>query len=105
LAAIAAGLIELKLKWRERGVDGERRQSLMERYALEEPQAEALDVALGLRGKRILLAESSSLRDAAEELGVATLTYEEVASTVVKDEAVAESPDAPSGNETNDEEV
>ncbi|MCZ7661570.1 MAG: NHL repeat-containing protein [Thermoleophilia bacterium] len=84
VADIGRRIESFRLSWKERPVKAESAASLAERYHLDEGQADALDVALRLRGKRILLAEDTVLRAAADELGIATLAYQEIADTVVK---------------------
>jgi hypothetical protein len=86
----------LKLKWKEHTIAEESATELATRFTLDEAQSGALDIANNLRGKRILLAEDARLREAAEELGVATLTFAEVAEAVAG-EAASEAADESDG--------
>ncbi|MHB9148476.1 MAG: NHL repeat-containing protein [Thermoleophilia bacterium] len=104
LAEIGSRLEGLKLNWRERDVDEESADALTQRYTLDAEQAKALGIALKLRGKRILLAEEQRLRSAATDLGVATLTLDEVARTVGKGDEESDVDSDPAGGDVSPEE-
>jgi DNA-binding beta-propeller fold protein YncE len=78
LAAVGQKLAALKVKWISRQTDDERVGGLMERYTLDRQQAEALDIAGSMGGKRVLLADEPQVRGAAEELGMSAMSYEEL---------------------------
>jgi len=84
----------LKLAWVARQVSDESVDALVERFGLDRDEAAALAVAVGLRGKRVVLTDSEAVRSAALELGLAVVAYDEVATAVRGDKAAASGTDA-----------
>jgi len=82
LAALGQKIADLKVKWISREVEPDRLDELMQRYSLDQESAGALGIALELGGKRVLLADESPVRAAAQDLGVATMSYGELSSTL-----------------------
>lgn len=82
LAAIGSDIEGLDLDWKSHQPDDDAVASLIERFGLEQPHAQALAVASSLRGRRVLMAESAALRDAARQLEVPFVTYAEVKAAI-----------------------
>lgn len=90
LAERASELENVELDWLSRDVDVDRVSDLVGSYGLNHEDAEAVAVAVGLRGRKVLLAETEDVRRAATDLGVASLSYEELVSTLQEPETEAE---------------
>ena len=100
LAAIGQRLAQLKVKWITRDADTTRVDGLMERFSVGRQEAEALDIAVELGGKRVLLADEPQVRSAAEELGVSTMTYEELVAALGPAKEEDETPGGGDGTTT-----
>ena len=88
LASTGAAM-DLPLTWRSREPNLERSAELSESYALSEPDSQSLAIAERVRGKRILLTGVRPLRDAATDLEISALTYEEIMNVLVPEAASA----------------
>jgi rRNA maturation endonuclease Nob1 len=63
---------------------------IVERYELDRAQAEALAVAIGLRGKRVLVTDDEGVADVARQMDVPFATYEEIRQALKLDEKAVE---------------
>jgi sugar lactone lactonase YvrE len=90
LAERAIGLENVELSWLSRDIPSDRVSDLIEQYRLEQEDAEALAVALGIRGRKVLLTETEDVRQAAIDLDVPTLSYEELMETLQTPETEGE---------------
>lgn len=81
------------LEWKPRDFDEERVDALMKEHAVSRENAEALDIVLHARGKKILLSDDADLNALAAEYEISAVTYNEVLETLGEaDEAAVESP-------------
>jgi hypothetical protein len=95
------------LKWQERKFDDDRVAALVEQHKISREDAEALDVALHARGKKVLLSEDLALNAVAAEYELTAVTYDEILQTLGTDEqppadstpVVAEDETTPSDSE------
>ena len=79
-ALVTAGetLENVALKWKAHEFAEEDVATVLERFPIGREQAEALVVAAGLRGKRILVTDDELVRSAAESFTIPVVTYEEL---------------------------
>lgn len=80
------------LKWLKHGFKEDRVTALMDEHSLSREDAEAFDVALHLRGKKVLLSDDTVLNALAAEYKLTALTYDEILETLGVDEPPAGSP-------------
>jgi DNA-binding beta-propeller fold protein YncE len=100
LAVIGREIEGIALDWTEKTPDLERSAHIADELALGLEDARALDIAAGLRGKRVLLTEDETVRSAAEKLSISVLTFQEILEAVRK----PETPEPPaSAEETSDD--
>lgn len=66
------------LKWVSREVDADRVKQLAEQYQLSPENAEALDIAIGAKGRKVLLSDDPVLARAASEHELTIVTLEEI---------------------------
>lgn len=74
------------LKWQERKFDEDRVVALMDQHKLSREDAEALEVALHTRGKKVLLSDDMLLNTIAAEYELTAVTFDEVLETLGTDE-------------------
>ena len=91
LAQQAAAIENISIDWRGREVDAQSVRDVVDRFDIGAQDAAALLIAVNLRGKRVLLAEDEGVRRAASELGISTLTYEEMSDALDTEEVGLES--------------
>lgn len=82
------------LGWNKRKYKESDVTELMDRFGLDRGQAEALDIAVAMKGKGVLLAEEPELKTAAEGLDVNVVTYEELVEVLKGDDKTPMSGDA-----------
>ncbi|HET6498495.1 MAG TPA: 6-bladed beta-propeller, partial [Coriobacteriia bacterium] len=70
------------LKWRSREFKDDRVAVLMDEHELSRENAEALDVALHARGKKVLLSDDPALASVATEYEITVVTYDEILETL-----------------------
>ena len=94
------------LGWNKRKYKESDVTELMDRFGLDRGQSEALDIAVAMKGKGVLLAEEPELKTAAEGLDVNVVTYEELVAvlkgedkTPMSDAAAADSDVSEGGAE------
>jgi outer membrane protein assembly factor BamB len=86
LAQAAEDVEQRGLRVISRDPSESRTGEIVERYGVELPDAQALVVAAGLGGKRVLLTDDVAVASVAHELGLAVLGYEEMLQTMHGDE-------------------
>jgi hypothetical protein len=97
----------LPLTWKSRDVAEDRAAEVAEKFGVTTADAEVLALALELRGKRIVLAESERTRNAATELELPQASYEELVAEEERkaaDRAKAETTDEGANDTPADEE-
>lgn len=83
------------LELKPKKVAEDRTATVAERFGLAVPEAEALVLATDTRGKRVLLANDEALMAAGRELGLVTLSYDEMIESLREDDkAASETPTA-----------
>jgi len=75
------------LGWNKRKYKDEDVSELMDRFGLDTTQAEALSIAVAMKGKGILLAEEPELQAAGEDLDVNVVTYSELVDAIAGGDA------------------
>jgi len=90
LADTGRMLEDVKLKWLAHDVADDDVDRIVERYELDRAQAEALAVAIGLRGKRVLVTDDEGVADVARQMDVPFATYEEIRQALKLDEKAVE---------------
>ena len=76
------------LDFRATKVSEETARAAAERFGIEQEESEALAAAMKLRSKKVLLVDSPETKAAADELGMSTISYDEIlASLSTADEA------------------
>ncbi len=71
-----------KLKWIQRKIDEDRVTTLMDEHGLARQDAEALDIAIRTRGKKVLLTDDAVLSALAIDYGLTVVSYEEILETL-----------------------
>lgn len=71
-----------KLKWVQRKIDEDRVTTLMDEHGLGRQDAEALDIAIRARGKKVLLTDDAVLSALAIDYGLTVVSYEEILETL-----------------------
>ena len=82
-----AAMTDLELKWKSRKFDQAKLDEIIETYGLSEADAKSLAVAVSMRGKKVLLAESEAALAAAQDFEVPAASYEELVEVLSADEA------------------
>ena len=78
LAVLGRSHEDVDLKWQDREPKDEDVERIAERFDLAPVHVQALAIALGLRGKRLLVTGDEGVRIAARELEVPVVSYEEI---------------------------
>ena len=73
------------LKWVSRDIDDKTVADLVKKYELAQADAEAVAIAMSVRGQVVLLSQDDDVNRAAAELGVTTLTVEQMLDALATD--------------------
>ena len=73
------------LKWEQKEPKSEKVDDLMDKYELEQPYAEAIDILKRSLGRKVLLSDDEMVNEIAGRLGIGALTYEQVRASVIEE--------------------
>jgi sugar lactone lactonase YvrE len=100
LGAAVGANEQVDVDWKQKDPDGEEVTKLVGAYGLDDGAAEALSIAEDMRGKRVLLAETDELRNAAAGVGIPTASFDEIKSALGMDQP--QGADAPPEEPTDE---